>query len=80
MADNRKTELNDETMAKAAGGSFVPAAENKFHVCDRVHWQNHEQWGEGIVKSMYWSDITWIYTVSFASINEEVEVFERGLY
>ena len=80
MADNKNMELNDEMMAKATGGNGVPSSENKFNVGDTVHWQKHEDWGEGVVTSMYWQDITWIYTVSFASIGEEVEVFERGLY
>ena len=80
MADNKNMELNDEMMKQATGGTLVPSSENKFNVGDHVHWQNHEDWGEGEVISMYWQDITWVYTISFASIGEEVEVFERGLY
>ena len=80
MVDNKNMELNDEMMAKASGGSEEPTSENKFNIGDHVHWQDHENLGEGEVTDLHWNGHAWWYTVFFASCGADPDLPEHALY
>ena len=63
MADNKNMALNDEAMAKAAGGAGEDLPLNRYNEGDKVIVQGYEDWDGTVTEVKDYSSNGWRYQV-----------------